>query len=182
MSFEVDDHEMNIFSQDVRRVIGTPSGSPLETTSNVSTDTGIQVDTQSTTTSITQLAETPLLDSAREGYNNVEIQALEAELDNIISDVRSKIPLAQPTRDQLNLNYNVMNQFDQGTNLLSVHQRLNVQIYEPAMASWKQLRNLQSKKVQLEMRSTFYSHLIEEGCFPDWTVSFNPPIGLLNTQ
>ena len=55
-------------------------------------------------------------------------------------------------------------------------------IYEPALANWRQLRSLQGKKVILQLRIQFYRKLIESDAYPDWSVTFNPPQNLLNTE
>ena len=66
--------------------------------------------------------------------------------------------------------------------LLSVQQSLNVPIYEPAKINWRQLKTLQSRKVQLILRNQFYERLLTEKAYPEWSVTFFPPLSLLNSE
>ena len=61
-------------------------------------------------------------------------------------------------------------------------QRLDVEIYRPAIQNWRNLRHLQGKKVKLELRVAYNERLLSNDMFPSWAVSFNPPENLLSTQ
>ena len=66
--------------------------------------------------------------------------------------------------------------------LFNLQNRVDVRIFEPAKTNWKTLRNLQGKKVQLELRIAFNQKLLESDHFPSWAVSFKPPLNLLATE
>ena len=61
-------------------------------------------------------------------------------------------------------------------------QRMEVNIYRPAIQNWRNLCQLQGKRVQLELRIAFNERLLGNDMFPSWAVSFNPPENLLLTQ
>ena len=59
--------------------------------------------------------------------------------------------------------------------------RLDVHILEEAKPTWRALRALQSNKLQLELRIAHNQRLIDTDHFPDWEVSFSPPLKLLDS-
>jgi hypothetical protein len=67
-------------------------------------------------------------------------------------------------------------------NVLTLQQRLNVNIYEPALEVWRKLRRLQNKKICMGLRTSFNSDCLEEGLFPDWSVTYNPPMNLMTSN
>ena len=65
---------------------------------------------------------------------------------------------------------------------LTLQQRLDVRVFPPALAVWRQLHNLQGQKVILELCTSYHDKLLTTDHYPDWSVSFFPPHSLLNTQ
>ena len=40
---------------------------------------------------------------------------------------------------------------------------------------------LENRKVILELRMKFYEALMKKNTYPDWSITFNPPLSFLNT-
>ena len=76
-----------------------------------------------------------------------------------------------------NLNFNSKSPI-----LFSVQQRLNVPIFKPVKTNWRQLRTLQSRKVQLTLRNQFYERLLAQEAYPEWSATIFPPMPLLNSE
>ena len=86
-------------------------------------------------------------------------------------------------QDKLNIDFDVSNLIDQCNRQVNINlqTRLDVRIFSPALQVWRQLRNYQNKKITLEMRSAYHEKLIDTEHYPDWTVTFLPPVSLLGT-
>ena len=94
------------------------------------------------------------------------IRDLQMELNEAIHRIRQEAK--QQNSNVFNVNVLELFQYNsKPPNLLSVQQRLNVPIYEPAKANWRQLRSLQSRKVQLTLRNQYYEKLISEEAYLD---------------
>jgi hypothetical protein len=63
--------------------------------------------------------------------------------------------------------------------ILTLQQRLNIDIYPPALDVWRKLRQLQEKKICMELRTSFNTECLSDEVFPDWAVGYNPPLNLL---
>ena len=174
----VSEFKRNIFSQDVRLTLGQENSSTQ--TSFVSRDRdNSQIATSSrisnkffrntpTTDSGIQTEESILdLTQARKEKNRKTILDLESEIDQAMNRIR----ISNSTTNFLDL-----------TMTPSDSKRIQVPIYPPALGIWKQLRSHQTRKIILQVRSEFYKRVREENRVPDWTVMFNPPHNLLQTE
>ena len=113
------------------------------------------------------------------------IRDLERDLDDAISRIRQEAN--QKNVDIFDVD--ILSIFDPNSNfnsksptVLSVQQKLTMPIYEPAKNNWRQLRTLQSRKVPLTLRNQFYERLLTEKAYPECTVTFCPPLSLLNSE
>ena len=119
--------------------------------------------------------------------SNREIRKLESVIDDTLDRMHDSFRTA-PNSNSTQQNetclfdLGVEDLFSSRPTLLSVQQRLHVLIYELALHNWRQLRMLQGRKIILQLRIQFYQCLMRENAFLDWTVMFNPPINLCNTQ
>ena len=169
---EISEFEQNINTQKFREVMGIDNStqtSPLRriissqkpTSSRNSnlfyTNTPINIDVNSTQNSI----------EARRIRNQKVIRDLEEEIDSAMNRIRIS--------DSTNF-------LDLTMTPDSSPHRITVLIYPPALGVWKQLRSLQTRKIILEVRSEFYKKLRQEEGYPDWSVMFNPPHNLLQTE
>ena len=176
------DFEKNIFSQDVRRVLGqgnistqtspdrikiNSNSTQIVTSSRMSNkfyantptstmDCGIQIEN-----SILDLSETT------KERNRKAIQDLESEIDQAMNRIRIS-----------NSNTNFLDL----TMTPSDSQRIQVPIYPPALGIWKELQSLQTRKIILQVRSEFYRKIREENGVPEWPVMFNLQHNLLQTE
>jgi hypothetical protein len=65
--------------------------------------------------------------------------------------------------------------------ILTLQQRLNIDIYQPAIDVWRKLRRLQEKKICMELRTSFNLECLSDGVYPDWSVGYNPPLNLITS-
>ena len=77
---------------------------------------------------------------------------------------------------------NLIDQYNQTTNSITLQPRLDVRIFPPALGIWRQLRNQQTRKVILELRIIYNDKLLATDHYPDWSVSFFPPQSLLSSD
>ena len=113
--------------------------------------------------------------------NNLEvIQDLEKDLDEAIHRIRQEANKSNIFDVDINSMFN--STISKQPNVLSVQQHLNMNIFEPVKASWRQLRTLQTRKVQLTLRCQFYEKLLEVQAYPDWAMTFCLPLNLLNSE
>ena len=169
--------DRNISTQDVRNVMGTQFWSQ-NTNEPETQDNGAQ---PNDVIPETQDLGAQLINQGRIEYNDVSITHLQQEMRDISKEgpVVTKTK-GKPSTNRIDADINAM--FDSNPEILSLQQRLNVNIYEPAKQTWRHVRTLQTKRITLEMRVKFYKILLEESMYPDWCVGFNPPQALLQTE
>ena len=66
--------------------------------------------------------------------------------------------------------------------ILSLQDRLDIRIYQPALLVWRELRNMLGREVVLRLRLNSLEAIIAEQLYPNWCVSYCPPPGLITTQ
>ena len=66
-----------------------------------------------------------------------------------------------------------------GTISVSIQDRPNAPIYDDAMSIWRDFRNALAKDVTYRLRLNHLETMLADGLVPAWTVSYDPPSGLL---
>ena len=66
--------------------------------------------------------------------------------------------------------------------VLSLQDRLDIRIYQPALMVWRELRNMLGREVVLRLRLNSMDAIMAEHLYPNWSVSYSPPSGLITTQ
>ena len=69
-----------------------------------------------------------------------------------------------------------------GIRVFSVQERLNINIFPPALSLWRDLRNTLSREVTLQLRLSHYETMLANGLYPTWSVNYTPPNGLLSNN
>ena len=77
---------------------------------------------------------------------------------------------------------NIVNIDNQNLPVLSLQERLDISIYSPALMVWRELRNLLGREVVLRLRQNSVEAILAENLYPNWSVSYSPPTGLISTQ
>ena len=70
----------------------------------------------------------------------------------------------------------------EGSSSLSSQDRIQVNIYPPALSLWRDLRNNLSREVTLQLRLNHYEAMLAENLFPTWSVNYQPPGSLFTNN
>ena len=98
-----------------------------------------------------------------------------------------RVPIREATPPQTNENLdfeitNLLEQYNTESRSLDLQTRLDVKVFPPALTLWRQLRNLQSRRIILDLRVSYNKKLLQTEHYPDWSVNFLPPLSLLNSE
>ena len=64
----------------------------------------------------------------------------------------------------------------------STQDRIQVNIYPPALSLWRDLRNNLSREVTLQLRLNHYEAMLAEELYPSWSVNYHPPSSLYSNN
>jgi hypothetical protein len=116
-------------------------------------------------------------------------------LDNLIKTFKEKISIitnesttlrrtttVQQSSQLDSYDSNILGLTGYTTRLLSFQERMRIRIFPAALSTWREMRTLYDRKIQIELRLAFNLRLMSEDKFPEWAVSFNPPKSLINSE